>query len=507
MIPGRVAAAAALALAVVLPTVAATQPSPSVELSTGPQELRFDTGQVFDGLRLRFGGPGDLSWEERGDAATALFVGLADAEGEPLPDGLYTYELRGRVEDREVLLRSGFFSIRDGAFVSPEAEEEPAAERRVAASGLRVTAEAQVIEDDLIVDGSLCVGFDCLDGEVFGFDTVRLKENNLRIGFVDTSVGNFPTTDWQIRANEETLGGAALFAIDELDAETTPFTILAGAPDAALFIDDGGNVGFGTSVPELELHVLDGDTPALRLEQDGSVFAAQTWDVAGNEVSFFIRDRTHSSRLPLRIFADSPANSLMIRPEGVGLGVFLPTAKLDVGGSIAVSGTVDGRDVSTDGSLLDDHVADLDNPHQVTAAQVGAEPAGAAASALAAHEAAFNHGNIPSALPVPVSQGGTGATDAATARANLEIAEDPTKAGILPAASFSGNPGTATVAFADPYPAGTSYVVLLTAVTTDAKKISTPNLLAKDETGFTVTLGSEAKNLVEVGWLARPVGE
>ena len=37
----------------------------------------------------------------------------------------------------------------------------------------------QVINDDLIVVGSECVGFDCASGEVFGFDTLRLKENNL----------------------------------------------------------------------------------------------------------------------------------------------------------------------------------------------------------------------------------------------------------------------------------------------------------------------------------------
>ena len=41
----------------------------------------------------------------------------------------------------------------------------------------------QVIADDLIVTGSLAVGFDAVDGESFGFDTFRLKENNIRIHF------------------------------------------------------------------------------------------------------------------------------------------------------------------------------------------------------------------------------------------------------------------------------------------------------------------------------------
>ncbi|MGN6517942.1 MAG: hypothetical protein ACTHK2_00775, partial [Dokdonella sp.] len=50
----------------------------------------------------------------------------------------------------------------------------------------------QVIPDDLIVQGSQCVGFDCVDNETFGFDTLRLKENNTRIVFFDTSADPYP---------------------------------------------------------------------------------------------------------------------------------------------------------------------------------------------------------------------------------------------------------------------------------------------------------------------------
>lgn len=46
------------------------------------------------------------------------------------------------------------------------------------------------------IDGSLCVGNDCVSSESFGFDTVRLKENNLRIHFEDTSTAAaFPPND------------------------------------------------------------------------------------------------------------------------------------------------------------------------------------------------------------------------------------------------------------------------------------------------------------------------
>jgi hypothetical protein len=34
----------------------------------------------------------------------------------------------------------------------------------------------QVIPDDLIVQGSTCVGTDCVDGEAFGFNTLILSD-------------------------------------------------------------------------------------------------------------------------------------------------------------------------------------------------------------------------------------------------------------------------------------------------------------------------------------------
>ena len=46
-----------------------------------------------------------------------------------------------------------------------------------------------VHNDDVIVDGSLCVGFDCFNGYSFGFDTIVLRENNLRIVFDASPIG------------------------------------------------------------------------------------------------------------------------------------------------------------------------------------------------------------------------------------------------------------------------------------------------------------------------------
>ncbi|MEL7043384.1 MAG: hypothetical protein AAGL90_17835, partial [Pseudomonadota bacterium] len=190
----------------------------------------------------------------------------------------------------------------------------------------------QVIADDLIVNGgSICAGLDCVNGESFGFDTLKLKENNLRIKADDTSTSaSFPSTDWQITFNESDNGGANKFSIEDISASRTPMTILGGAPSNSLYVDAAGDVGFGNSNPVVELHVSDGDTPTLRLEQDGSSgFTPQVFDIAANETNFFIRDVTNGSRLGFRMRPGAPESSIDIAADGdVGFGTGAPTAAM-----------------------------------------------------------------------------------------------------------------------------------------------------------------------------------
>lgn len=194
----------------------------------------------------------------------------------------------------------------------------------------------QLILDDLIVSGSHCVGFDCVNGESFGFDTIRLKENNLRIRFFDTSsTASFPSNDWQITANDSNNGGLNKFSIDDISGARTPFTIEAGAPSDSLYVEDGGRVGFGTSTPVVDLHAKTGNTPTLRLDQDGSSgFTPQTWDVAGNEANFFVRDATNGSTLPFRIRPGAPTSSIDIFSDKItvdgGLNMGFGTTSPDV---------------------------------------------------------------------------------------------------------------------------------------------------------------------------------
>lgn len=202
----------------------------------------------------------------------------------------------------------------------------------VAMAGLAATgsrADADIVHaDDVIIQGSLCVGLDCINNENFGFDTIRLKENNTRIKFEDTSVGAFPSVDWQLTANDSASGGQNKFSIDDITNSRVPFTVEAAAPTNSLYVDSTGRIGFRTATPSLDLHVVTGNTPAMRLEQNAtSGFTAQTWDVGANEANFFVRDVTSGSRLIFRLFPGAPSNSLIVSPSGnVGIGLVSPAA-------------------------------------------------------------------------------------------------------------------------------------------------------------------------------------
>ena len=292
-------------------------------------EPRFSSTEItwvplvnFSSLDLTIARPDGTMFSRAFEGGSTPYVDISDILGEGRLDGSYIYELRASTAEKRErglddqveirystapLVQSGGFFVQEGRIIIPEAEE-PAngkgASRSGVTDGLSGTTDF-VINDDLIVDGSACIGFDCVNGESFGFDTLRLKENNLRIKFDDTStIGSFPRNDWQLTAN------------DSANART-PFTVEANARSHSLYVDDGGRIGSRTSTPSVEIHTIDGDTPTLRLQQDGSSgFAPQTWDVAGNETNFFVRDVTNGSTLPFRIRPGAPSSSIFIDVGG-----------------------------------------------------------------------------------------------------------------------------------------------------------------------------------------------
>ncbi len=344
---------------------------------------------------LEIGGPDSYYWKKEIKDVKSINLSNLNAKGEKFSDGLYKLQvtpiLKISPEQKAMLKEIRFdekamaafriehnfptevdvyninFSIRNGKFVTPEQKEARLAIPSISSSWNQnhpslyaslnsveldygkpvMTADGQtyatdnslnneddqVFADDVIVQSSICVGFDCANGESFGSDTQRLKENNLRIHFDDTSASaSFPGNDWRITINDSTNGGANYFAVEDATAGRIPFRIEAGAPVNTLYVEDDGDVGIKTANPVVDLHMVEGNTPTLRLEQDGSDgFASQTWDIAGNETNFFIRDVNNGSALPFRIRAGADQNAIFIQNNNnVGLLTESPQASLHV---------------------------------------------------------------------------------------------------------------------------------------------------------------------------------
>ncbi len=346
---------ATLASCVVLLPVATAQHAPlarppeTVE-ARSPEQIAWQTPFSWHSARITVSGPpGTTSWAVPAGGKLAIAVqdlaAWALLEG-TTADGLYNYELRFTPvldlarQDELDHLRS---AAGGGAVPNPDGLPLPVVAGSMRVDGGRIvgahasqdetaTAKDVLHYDDVIVTGSLCVGFDCANGESFGYCTHKLKENNLQLCFEDTSTGTFPTNDWKIQINDTTSGGASYFAIWDTDGGVKPFVIEAGAPSASLYVEDYGRVGLGTSVPYTELHIADGDTPTVRLDQDGtSGWARQVWDLAGNETNFFIRDVTNGSKLSFRIQPNTPPDTLTMRSTGnVGIGTWSPAAPLEI---------------------------------------------------------------------------------------------------------------------------------------------------------------------------------
>jgi len=197
--------------------------------------------------------------------------------------------------------------------------------------------------DDVIIEGSLCVSDsdECANGESFPSNAdVKIKDLLPRILFEDTSNSTSPDRHYRVVVGDSGSSGAEYFAIEDAGASgtgtTQVFRVDGGAPANALHIDGSGEVGFGTATPARELHVVTIDTPALRLEQDGSgIFAAQVWDLVGSDLGFRVIDGTNGNLAPFRIEADAPNHSLYIRKTGQ-IGVGTSTPNLDAGNGIHI---------------------------------------------------------------------------------------------------------------------------------------------------------------------------
>lgn len=393
-------------------------------ISSNGSSVRFDVGAPHAAVTLTVIGPDGVSFSKEFKSGNSPEFKLNTAKGERLPDGSYTYELRITPnissETKEALkaareagngaevqrdlrkkgalpsqpqVQSGSFTISGGTVILPGATEgQERATARSTRPAINAPANAtvnapvtysrtnfkvvshhprfmvfdQVIADDLIVQGSICAGLDCVNNEDFGFDTIRVKENNTRIQFDDTSTSaGFPSNNWQIRANDSGSGGANFLGfVDQgttgnSETGTIVFAVTAGASANSLRVGSNSKVGLRTATPVLDIHANTTDTPAMRLEQNNSGgFTAQTWDVAGNEANFFVRDVTGGSRLPFRIRPGAPTSSIDISASGnVGILNASPGASLDISGNTTILGADDGLTTRTTATTKTSRVA------------------------------------------------------------------------------------------------------------------------------------------------------
>jgi hypothetical protein len=368
-----------LVLLLLLPTLSFAKPigtEPVGHLSASGASVQWMTAVDSERIVLTVVAPNGAVFHKEFMAGSTPSFRLQDLGGR-LTDGPYTYELRavprvsaevkrqltearaagdddaaGRIQaaaglNANALVQSGSLLVLNGAFVSPDLEEPtartPQSQGAAPASGTTSASSISnpkivkpldvVVADDQIVQGSQCVGLDCVVNESFGFDTVRLKENNTRIHFDDTSTSTgFANHNWQLTANDSASGGANKFSIEDLTAATVPFTITGSSPSNSIFVDSTGRLGLRTATPVLDVHLATGNTPAFRQEQNTSGgFTAQTWDIGGNEANWFVRDVTGGSRLPLRIRPGAPTSSVDISASGnVGIGIASPSNRLHV---------------------------------------------------------------------------------------------------------------------------------------------------------------------------------
>jgi hypothetical protein len=328
--------------------------NPVAEVLTGPSGVSFNPVISYDRLDMVVTRPDEVVFRKSFPAGSIPSFELG-ASGLPVMDGLYKYELvvvTNKKDRKDISIstnklgpvkyknnspvQSGAFTVLNGSIVA-DIDENPTTNIGVGPDGATSETPDRTMDiqhlDDVIITFSLCVGNDCVNGENFGFDTVRLKENNLRLHFDDTSnSASFPNNDWRITINDSSNGGANYFAVEDATAGRIPFRVEAGAPANTLYVEADGDVGIKTSNPVVDLHVVEGNTPTLRLEQDGSDgFTPQTWDVAGNEANFFIRDVTNGSRLSFRIEPGAPESSIHIDNNGaVGFGTSNPTSNYTI---------------------------------------------------------------------------------------------------------------------------------------------------------------------------------
>ena len=233
---------------------------------------------------------------------------------------------------------------------------------------------------------------------------------------------------------------------------------------------DTAHVYVGVDVADCKLYIKDDTGAVFKYETSANVAAAIAAALTNYDLSTVVDSKIADAINDLFNGAGSALDTLNELAAALGND---PNFATTVTNSIAA--------VQSD---IDDHIADLLNPHSTTAAQVGAAPI--------AH----------------VGAGGAEHANATTSVAGFMSAADKTKinaivykAGTIAGGSFAGNPKKATVTFSTAMPS-TSYAINITGANTRTWTYET-----KTVNGFVINANANAALSGEVSWQAILNGE
>jgi len=280
----------------------------TIQQQSNAEGFSWTTDLAYQSATLKVFGPRQYALQRTFAPKQALKLSFKELSKDYSPHGQYSFELvlaPIQKQHGQTTSISGAFQIQPSGATDPSLKE--------------FAAKDQVILDDQIVEGSICVGLDCVNGENFGFDTLRIKENNTRIHFLDTSVtASFPSNDWRLVANDSANGGRNYLGIEDSTSGRLVFRVDAGSPENALVVDGDGEIAVGTTDAIQDIHVVRGNSPTLRLDQDTSGgFTPQAWDVGGNETQFFVRNASGADEIPFRI-RPAAQSGLVTLGDGTG---------------------------------------------------------------------------------------------------------------------------------------------------------------------------------------------
>lgn len=330
--------------------------SPAViaNLELQPTRIDWRPQMGYERLILTVAGPGDLYIRQELEAGQAPSLTPGDSKGNPLPDGIYAYELRAmsRQDGGHPLVQSGYFSVREGIFVDKASTRDETSHRgKPGSKRAPDTAGAKSLTTE-----SVCIGAGCGSGDD-SIPVLTLKDNVVRLTFEDVSDSISYDRDWAVQANDF-LGGSDRFFVLDLDAGTTPFSIEGTAPDHALYVRSNGNLGLGTSTPAVRLDVQasSGGAAVQRLQNSSATgySGIEYLNNAGAVKLFFGVDNAATntrlnsiSNYPIVVLTNSTERMRVTSAGSIGIGTSTPSSLFHVnGGDIRVSG----------GSFIDDGV-------------------------------------------------------------------------------------------------------------------------------------------------------